>query len=141
MYSKCKIRPPFFEIGPKAYLYGEAMLKLAKVIDRVAHKYDVDVIVTPQYTDISLIAANTEYIHVFAQHMDPLPVGRGLGSVLPEAVKAAGAEGVMLNHAEKPISLETIAQTIQRADEVGLPLLFAPIRWKTFAPLPNSGRT
>ena len=26
----------------------------------------------------------------------------------------------MLNHAEKPISLETIAQTIQRADEVGL---------------------
>ena len=120
MYSKCKIRPPFFEIGPKAYLYGEAMLKLAKVIDRVAHKYDVDVIVTPQYTDISLIAANTEYIHVFAQHMDPLPAGRGLGSVLPEAVKAAGAEGVMLNHAEKPISLETIAQTIQRADEVGL---------------------
>ena len=35
----------------------------------------------------------------FAQHMDYLPVGRGLGSV-SEAVKAAGAVGVMLNHAE-----------------------------------------
>lgn len=120
MYKGIDIKPPFFEIGPKAYLYGEEMLKLAKVIDKVALKYDLDVIVTPQYTDIQLLAQNTERILVFAQHMDPLPVGRGLGSVLPEAVKAAGAVGVMLNHAEKPISLETVAGTIKRADEVGL---------------------
>ena len=33
MYQDFKIRPPFFEIGPKAYLYGEEMLKLARVID------------------------------------------------------------------------------------------------------------
>ena len=120
MYKGLKIKAPFFEIGPKAYLYGEEMLKLAKVIDRVAMKYDVDVIVTPQYTDISLLASNTERILVFAQHMDSLTVGRGLGSVLPEAVKAAGAVGVMLNHAEKPLTLEEIEKTIARADEVGL---------------------
>ena len=120
MYKDLKIKPPFFEIGPKAYLYGEEMLALAKVIDKVATKYDVDVIVTPQYTDIKLLADNTERILVFAQHMDPLPVGRGLGSVLPEAVKAAGAVGVMLNHAEKPIDRETLKATIERADEVGL---------------------
>jgi triosephosphate isomerase len=115
-----KIKAPFFEIGPKAYLYGEQMLALAKVIDRVAKKYDVQVIVTPQYTDISLLSSQTENILVFAQHMDSLPVGRGLGSVLPEAVKAAGAVGVMLNHAEKQISLSQLAKTIRRADEVGL---------------------
>ena len=120
MYKGITIKPPFFEIGPKAYLYGEEMLKLAKVIDEVAKKYDVDVIVTPQYTDIKLLADNTERILVFAQHMDSLEVGRGLGSVLPEAVKAAGAVGVMLNHAEKPISMEEIEKTIKRADEVGL---------------------
>ncbi|MBQ4612757.1 MAG: triose-phosphate isomerase [Clostridia bacterium] len=120
MYKGLNIKPPFFEIGPKAYLYGEQMLKLAKVIDKTAMKYDVDIIVTPQYTDIPLLAANTERIHVFAQHMDYLPVGRGLGSVLPEAVKAAGAEGVMLNHAEKPLTLEEVELTIKRADEVGL---------------------
>ena len=33
MYNKLKIKPPFFEIGPKAFMYGEEMLKLAKVID------------------------------------------------------------------------------------------------------------
>ena len=120
MLKDIKIKPPFFEIGPKAFMYGEEMLKLAKVIDKTALKYDVDVIVTPQYTDIKLLADNTERIFVFAQHMDYLTPGRGLGSVLPEAVKAAGAKGVMLNHAEKPISMETIEKTIRRAEEVGL---------------------
>lgn len=120
MLKNFGIKPPFFEIGPKAYLYGEEMLKLAKVIDKTALKYDVDIIVTPQYTDIGLLANNTERILIFAQHMDYLPVGRGLGSVLPEAVQAAGAAGVMLNHAEKKLTLDEIEKTIARADEVGL---------------------
>lgn len=120
MYKNYKIKPPFFEIGPKAYLYGEGMLALALEIDKAAIKYDVDIIVTPQYADISLLAERTQRIHVYAQHMDYLPIGRGLGSVLPEAVKAAGAVGVMLNHAEKPLSLDVIEKTIRRADEVGL---------------------
>ncbi len=120
MYQEFKIKPPFFEVGPKALMYGERMLKLAKALDKIAIKYDVDIIVTPQYTDIRLLADNTERILVFAQHMDYLPVGRGLGSVLPEAVKAAGAVGVMLNHAEKKLTLPEIEKTIARADEVGL---------------------
>ena len=52
--------------------------------------------------------------------MDSLPIGRGYGSVLPEAVKAAGAVGVILNHSEKRISLAELNKTIKRADEVGL---------------------
>ena len=115
-----KIKPPFFEIGPKAYLYGEKMLALAKHIDKTAEKYDVDVILTPQYTDIYPLARKTKRIHIYAQHMDYLPIGRGLGSVLPEAVKAAGATGVMLNHAEKKLTLEQIGKTIARAKEIGL---------------------
>lgn len=120
MYRNYKIRPPFFEIGPKAYLYGDDMLRLALAIDAAAERYDVDVIVTPQYTDIRLLTGHTRRIHVYAQHMDYLPVGRGLGSVLPEAVKAAGAVGVMLNHAEKKLTLDEIEKTIARADKVGL---------------------
>ena len=120
MYKGLKIKPPFFEIGPNCYMYGEEMLALAKVIDRVAIKYDVDIIVTPQYTDIKPIADSTERIHVFAQHMDYLRPGRGLGSVLPEAVRAAGAVGVMLNHAERKLTMDAIEKTIARADEVGL---------------------
>ena len=120
MYKNYKIRAPYFEIGPKCFMWGERMLKLAKAVDRIADKYDLDVIVTPQYTDIRLLAQNTERIHVYAQHMDALVPGRGLGSVLPEAVKEAGAVGVMLNHAEKKLRLDEIKATIARADEVGL---------------------
>ena len=62
----------------------------------------------------------TENVLVFAQHMDPITIGRGLGAVLPEAVKAAGAHGVMLNHAEKPMLISDLYKAIKRADEVGL---------------------
>jgi triosephosphate isomerase len=120
MYKGLKIEPPFFEIGPKAFMYGERMLKLAKAADAASKKYDVRIILTPQYTDIGMLSRETENLLIFAQHMDPLPIGRGLGSVLPEAVKAAGAVGVMLNHAEKPMSIGDLYRAIQRADEVGL---------------------
>jgi triosephosphate isomerase len=120
MFKGLKIEPPFFEIGPKAYLYGEELLKLAKAADVVSEKYNVRIIITPQYTDIRLLAQETKNLLIFAQHMDPLPVGRGLGSVLPEALKAAGAVGVMLNHAEKPLGISDLCKTIKRADEIGL---------------------
>ena len=120
MYSGLKITPPFFEVGPKAYLYGEDALRLAKHADRLGRKYDVQILFTPQAVDIRMIAAGTKNILVFAQHVDSLRVGRGTGSVLPEAVKAAGAAGVLLNHAEKKLPLEELKRTIKRADEVGL---------------------
>jgi triosephosphate isomerase len=120
MYPSFKLIPPFFEIGPKAYLYGKEVLKLAKFADEVSVKYNVRIIFTPQYVDIPLLAQETKNLLIFAQHMDPIKIGRGVGSVLPEAIKAGGAVGVLLNHAEKPLPLEVIQTTIQRADEVGL---------------------
>lgn len=115
-----QITPPFFEIGPKAYLYGEAALKLARCADKVSQQYGVQILFTPQTVDIPLIVQNTHHLWVFAQHMDSIPIGRGIGKTLPEAIKAAGARGTLLNHAEYPLSHEEIAKTIRRADEVGL---------------------
>lgn len=120
MLPNYHIRPPFFEVGPKVYMWGDRMLALAKALDKIAAKYDLDIILTPQYTDIARIAANTKRLHIYAQHMDPVTPGRGLGSVLPEAVRDAGAVGVMLNHAERKLDMDTLARTIARADEVGL---------------------
>src|SRR5512143_3413187 len=119
MYRGLKITPPFFEIGPKAYLYGEAMLTLSKHADAMSQKYAVQVILTPQYVDIAAVACEMKKALVFAQHMDSIPIGRGIGAVLPEAVKAAGAAGVLLNHAEKKLEREDLERTMRRADEVG----------------------
>jgi triosephosphate isomerase (TIM) len=120
MYRGLEITPPFFEIGPKAYLYGREVLELARHADKVGGKYGVQVIITPQYVDIPLLAQGMENVLVFSQHMDSLAVGRGVGSVLPEALKAAGAVGVMLNHAEKRLAKDELERTIRRADQIGL---------------------
>lgn len=114
------IKAPFFEIGPKAYLYGQDVIDLAKAADAASEKYGVDIIFTTPVAEISRVKAATKHIHVFAPHMDPLRPGRGLADVLPESLVAAGAEGVMLNHCEKPLTLAVLRQTIQRAKEVGL---------------------
>lgn len=114
------IHAPFFEIGPKSYLYGDEILELAMAADAASQKYDVDIIFTCPVVDIRRVRQNTTRLHVFAPHMDPIPVGRGLADILPESLVAAGAEGVMLNHAEKPLSHEVLEATIRRAVEVGL---------------------
>lgn len=123
MEKKLKFKPPIFGIGPKAYLYGEEMLKLAKAADRISEKYDITITISPQYTDIPIIAKETKNILVFAQHIDPIVPGRGVGTALPEAVKAAGAVGTMLNHCERPLSLANLHKAMKRADEVGLATL------------------
>jgi triosephosphate isomerase len=120
MYAGFEITPPFFEIGPKAYLYGKDVLDLALHADKVSAKYHVPIIFDPQYVDIPILARETKHLLIFAQHMDSLEIGRGVGSVLPEAVKAAGAVGVLLNHVEKRLSKAELQRTIRRADEVGL---------------------
>lgn len=120
MNKNYKIKQPFFEYGPKCYMYGETLLNIAKGLDKLAEKYDVDVVLDVPDTEIFNIARNVKRVHVYSQHMDSLPVGKGMGKSLPEALKAAGAVGVMLNHAERKLTLEEIELAIKRADEVGL---------------------
>jgi len=120
LYTGINLKLPLFEIGPKAYLYGKEVLELAKAADRISKKYKVSIIFTPQCVDISRAVEVTDNLYIFAQHMDSLEIGIGLGSVLPEALKAAGATGTLLNHAERKINLGEIHRTIKRADEVGL---------------------
>ena len=115
-----KVKVPFFEIGPKSYLYGDDILELAKAADVASEKYGVDIIFTTPVVDIRRVREATKNIHVFAPHMDAITPGRGLADILPESLVAAGADGVMLNHCEKPVSFETLEKTIERANEVGL---------------------
>ena len=120
MFKDYKISEPFFEYGPKCYMYGDTLLEIAKGLDKLSEKYGVDVILDVPDTEIKNIADNTKRIHVYSQHMDSISVGRGMGRTLPEALKAAGAVGAMLNHAEHKLTLEEIEKAIKRADEVGL---------------------
>lgn len=118
MNAKKVLKPPFFEIGPKQYLYGDAILDLALIAQRASRRHHVQVIFTTPFADIRRVAQEAEDLIVFAPHMDDIPLGRGLASILPESVKAAGADGVMLNHVERPLTYATIASTLKRAADL-----------------------
>ena len=114
------LRPPVFEIGLKGYSWGADALRLAVEADRAAGELGVTVVFDPQTVDIPAIVAGTHHLHVWAQHMDPFPPGRGVGGVLAEALRDAGATGTLLSHSEKRMITDDIRAAIGRAHENGL---------------------
>lgn len=115
---KPKIRTPYFEIGTKNYIYGDTVLEYALAADKAAEKYDIDVLFITPSVEIRRVVENTKHLIVLAPYMDTLRPGRGMADILPEALKAAGAKGVVINHCEKPMSLPQMKATIDRAREL-----------------------
>ncbi len=118
---KRTVRIPFFVVNPKAYLYGDAGIALAKHADRLAEQYDVDIFFTAQAADLFRVKNETKRLIVTAQHMDGITPGKGMGHVLPEGLKSVGAEAVFLNHVEHPMSVDQLARAMARAE--GLDML------------------
>ena len=121
---KPQIRVPYFEIGTKNYIYGDKVLEYAIAADKAAEKYDIDVLFICPAVEIRQVVQNTKHLIVLAPYMDTLRPGRGMADILPEALKAAGAQGVVINHCEKPMSLPQMKATIDRARELDF-LVFA----------------
>lgn len=118
---KASIQTKFFVFNPKSYLYGEELINLAKVADNLAESYrDITIFVTAPFTDLYRISQVTKHVILTAQHMDGITQGRGMGAVLPESLVAAGAKATFLNHAERPLELATLVQTIERANDLDL---------------------
>ena len=114
------MQSPFLIVNPKSYLYGNESLKLAKAADQAAKDTGRPIIFTCPYADVRMIRENTENIIVCVQSMDPLTPGRGMGHVLPESLKEAGADAVFLNHAENPKTLSDLYACIRRAAELDM---------------------
>ena len=115
-----QIKAPFLIVNPKSYLYGEKSLQLALAADRAAEQYGIDIFFTCPYSDLRLIKEHTKHLILTAQHMDSLVPGRGMGYVLPEALRDAGVEAVFLNHAEHPLTVNELYKTMKRAEEMGI---------------------
>jgi triosephosphate isomerase (TIM) len=105
---------------------GSRALDLALLHAKVMQETGVSMGVAVQATDIFEVASAVS-IPVFAQHIDAVGFGSNTGHVLPEAVKAAGAFGTLLNHSERRIvqangelDMDCLKASIDRAKEVGL---------------------
>ena len=115
-----KLRKPFFTVNPKSYLWGEKTLQLALVADKLAEKYDIDILYTGQLADMRLLKQHTKHLILTAQHLDGIAIGRGMGYLLPEAAVEAGVKATFLNHAEHPLSIGDLTKAVARAKDLGI---------------------
>lgn len=87
------------------------MVKLAKLCQELGKEHDIDMRIAVQATDIAAVSQAVD-IPVYAQHVDPVDAGKTTGWVTAQAIKAAGAKGTLLNHAERRVSTQSIKATI-----------------------------
>lgn len=99
---------------------GEQGVRLAKDLEEAASEFpDVEVILAISPVDVFRISQAVK-LPIFSQHVDPFETGQTTGWVIPEAVKAAGAVGALINHSERPMAPEMAADAVVRCLEVGL---------------------
>ena len=109
MYAGLDLKPPFFEIGPKAFLYDQAVLDLAGMpVRSVANTMSGSSSRPRLSISVWWWQAPRDLLGFCPAHGFAAGAGRGVGSILPEAVKAAGAVGVLLNHVEKRLSMDEL---------------------------------
>lgn len=115
---------PLIALNLKAYKesMGERGLALCRIAEEVAKETGASIIVAPQNLDLSWIAKSVS-IPVFAQHIDSNAPGAFTGSITADAVKEAGCQGTLLNHAERKIHLEKIQLGIELARKAGIKTL------------------
>ena len=116
-----KLQVPIIIVNYKTYseATGRKAVTISRIAEDVSVETGVNIIVAPQFTDISSIASNVS-IPVFAQHIDPITPGSSTGHILLEAVKEAGAVGTLINHSERQLKLSDIETIIAKTRESSL---------------------
>lgn len=114
-----KLSPPIILLNLKAYIWGRNVVEFARAVEKIAKDFEVSFIIAPQLVDVYRVAEAVD-LPVFAPTIDPILPGRGVGKALPEALKEAGASGVLINHSENQRTLREIRQCILRAHELDL---------------------
>lgn len=95
---------------------GDAARDLAYDCEKVAEQEDAAVAVAVQNADIDRISDRME-IPVLAQHADPEDHGSNTGSDIIETLAYNGADGVIINHSEDQVPLDTIQRVIKKCDD------------------------
>ncbi|ADD04840.1 triosephosphate isomerase [Natrialba magadii ATCC 43099] len=111
---------PFFLVNTKTNpeVVGDDLREFAATVERVADDTERRFALAPQVPDIRLVASETT-LPIVAQtavrHEDA-----SIGDATCEAVAAAGADAVFVNHPENEDTFGTVGRLIERCDALGL---------------------
>jgi len=103
----------------KCYKSGKEALKLAKTCGKLIKPKNL--VIVPQHVDIANISKLG--LTVFAQHVDLVEKPTSTGHIDPKSVKAAGATGTLLNHAEHRVELPVLKKTVELCKTIGLKVM------------------
>jgi triosephosphate isomerase (TIM) len=92
---------------------GEGSVRLAQAVAKVAESVKVEAIVAPPAPMLALVASRAD-VQVYGQTVGSESGDKTTGAVLPEAVKAAGASGTILNHSESRMKLPELSKLVPR---------------------------
>ncbi len=87
---------------------------IASAAQEVGEESDIQIGIAPTYTDLHRIAHHFD-IPVFAQHIDGISPGAFTGHITAETVRHAGAQGTLLNHSERRLTLADLEAGIRAA--------------------------
>lgn len=119
--AKLPMKLPIIIINFKAYeeSTGVEAIELGKICEKVSDQYGIDIAVAPSYVDIYHLSENVN-IPIFAQHIDPVDVGKHTGHITAASVKKDGASGVFINHSERKLELGEVKKCVGFAYKYGL---------------------
>jgi len=109
------MRTPVVAINMKTYPQscGDAGITLAKLCEEVAESTGASIALAPQQTDQALFVQMFE-LPIFSQHTDNVKQGSTTGRVTPEALKAIGCSGTLINHSEYRIPAEDVKALVEK---------------------------
>jgi triosephosphate isomerase len=112
---------PVIVINFKTYpeVCGESCLELAELCQSIAKKTKKSIAIAPQQIDLAHFS-RTLKIPVLAQHVDNVKQGGSTGRVTPEAIKAIGCAGTLINHSEYRLPAKDVEELVARCRKVGL---------------------
>lgn len=116
-----EIETPVIIVNFKVYseVEGPGAVRLAKDCESVALVRKASIVVCPPMVELSKVASAVT-ISVFSQHTDNKKPGSITGYVSPQSVKAAGAKGTLINHAEHRMAPQDIEATVEACRNLGL---------------------
>ncbi|MCG7844028.1 MAG: triose-phosphate isomerase [Methanomassiliicoccales archaeon] len=116
-----ELRLPVIVVNFKVYpeVEGQRSVRLAKECELVAKEYGASFAICPPMVELSTVARAVN-IPVLSQHVDPKSPGSITGYVSPQSVKASGAIGTLINHAEHQMELEDMEAAITACRSLGL---------------------
>jgi len=112
---------PFILVNLKTYQegMGSNAHRIAAAAEIVAKESGAVIGIAPVFTELHPMSHHYA-IPVYAQHIDAITPGAHTGHILPEAVRAAGARGTLINHSERRLTLADIDACVQAARRLHL---------------------